>query len=272
MVNAFLESLLPRPARDPRLEATTTTTTDAVLETCRLEDPRALEAAGVARGPGSRRPTSRSPRRNETRSSRTRAVAPPRRVSRASGGGCFPAGLTTRVTTRVVPAPGAARSPRASPSPTPPRRRSTRCSNARVWRTGSPAGPRSRQRRRGRSARRRSGRRRRLPRPTPRPSPPPPVARAAPAATASLTTRDLGRVAAVLGVRPRDVPTALLDGSKPYLPARSSLSWAKPECASLPTNESRETKRPSRRRRESGAGRARTKNEPSEMAERRPRI
>ena len=40
------------------------------------------------------------------------------------------------------------------------------------------------------------------------------------APTASLTTRDLHRVAAVLGVRPRDVPTALRDGSKPYLPTR----------------------------------------------------
>ena len=35
-----------------------------------------------------------------------------------------------------------------------------------------------------------------------------------------LTARDLGRVAAVLGVRPRDVPAAIRDRSKPYLPSR----------------------------------------------------
>ena len=35
-----------------------------------------------------------------------------------------------------------------------------------------------------------------------------------------LTARDLGRVAAVLGVRTRDVPAAIRDRSKPYLPSR----------------------------------------------------
>ena len=50
MVNAFLESLLPDSARDPRaLEATTTTTTDAVLETCRLEGPPRARGSPAAR-------------------------------------------------------------------------------------------------------------------------------------------------------------------------------------------------------------------------------
>jgi hypothetical protein len=38
--------------------------------------------------------------------------------------------------------------------------------------------------------------------------------------TSGLTARDLGRVAAVLGVRTRDVPAAIRDRSKPYLPSR----------------------------------------------------
>ena len=53
MVNAFLESLLPDSARDPRaLEATTTTTTDAVLETCRLEGPPRARGSPAARVAG----------------------------------------------------------------------------------------------------------------------------------------------------------------------------------------------------------------------------
>lgn len=50
MVNAFVESLLPDSARDPRpLEATTTTD---VLETCRLEGPPRARGSPAARVAG----------------------------------------------------------------------------------------------------------------------------------------------------------------------------------------------------------------------------
>lgn len=217
MVNAFLESLLPDSARDPpRLEATTTTTTDAVLETCRLEGPPRARGCVAGFAP-SHEQISAQERDALVADPRGRAAAA--RLARQRG--VLPAGLTTRVTTRVVPAPGdAAFAARVSvtyateaeihsllqrarlahgQSRGPPLRvndedeatddeaeedaDSSADSSAE---SSSSGGPRANR----------------------------------PAATASLTTRDLGRVAAVLGVRPRDVPTALLDGSKPYLPAR----------------------------------------------------
>ena len=177
-------------------------------------DPRALEARRPRASPGSRRPTSRSPRRNETRSSRTRAVAPPRRVSRASGGGCSRrarheghhprrgSAETRRVRrARLRHLRRRGGDPLAAP---------TRASGARAV----PRAPAPRRRRRGRSADPESSAE------SSTESSSSGAPRAAPAATASLTTRDLGRVAAVLGVRPSDVPTALRDGSKPYLPTR----------------------------------------------------
>ena len=103
MVNAFVESLLPDSARDPRpLEATTTTD---VLETCRLEGPpraRGSPAARVAGFAPSHEQISAQERDALVADPRGRAAAA--RLARQRRG-VLPVGLTTRVTTRVVAAP-----------------------------------------------------------------------------------------------------------------------------------------------------------------------
>ena len=243
---AFVESFLPDSARDPRaLEATTTTD---VLETCgssRTPARSRLAAARVAGFAPSHEQISAQERDAMVADPRGRAAAA--RLAR----GCFPSGSPR----------GSQPAPRGSAE-----RRRVRCARLRHLRrrggdplaaptraSGARAVPRApaqRQRRR-----RRSDRRRRLVRVLgrvlllrrPRVAPP----------TASLTTRDLHRVAAVLGVRPRDVPTALRDGS-PYLPTRFvALLGRTRVCEFFATNKQR--RRPAKKRKR--AGRARTKNE-----------
>lgn len=212
MVNAFVESLLPDSARDPRpLEATTTTD---VLETCRLEGPpraRGSPAARVAGFAPSLEQISAQERDALVADPRGRAAA--LGTGGASRRGVLPVGLTTRVTTRVVAAPrdaafaarvsvtyaaeaeihsllqrarlahGQSRGPPLSVNDEDDEATDADASTESSAESSSSGAPRV-------------------------------------APTASLTTRDLHRVAAVLGVRPRDVPTALRDGSKPYLPTR----------------------------------------------------
>lgn len=235
MVNAFVESLLPDSARDPRaLEATTTTD---VLETCRLEGPpraRGSPAARVAGFAPSHEQISAQERDAMVADPRGRAAAA--RLAR----GVLPVGLTTRVTTRVVAAPrdaafaarvsvtyaaeaeihsllqrarlahGQSRGPPLSVNDEDAEATDADASSESSAESSSSGAPRV-------------------------------------APTASLTTRDLHRVAAVLGVRPRDVPTALRDGSKPYLPTRFvALLGRTRVCEFFATNK--QTERPAKKR------------------------
>ena len=216
MVNAFLESLLPDSARDPRaLEATTTTTTDAVLETCRLEGPpraRGSPAARVAGFAPSHEQISAQERDALVADPRGRAAAA--RVARQRWG-VLPVGLATRVTTRVVAAPRhAAFAARVSVTYAAEAEIHSLLQRARLAH-GQSRGPPLRVDDEEDEAQDPESSAESSTKSSSSGAP-----RAAPAATASLTTRDLGRVAAVLGVRPSDVPTALRDGSKPYLPTR----------------------------------------------------
>ncbi len=216
MVNAFLESLLPDSARDPRaLEATTTTTTDAVLETCRLEGPPRARGSPAARVAGF------APSHEQVSAQeRDALVADPRggaaaaRLARQRWG-VLPVGLATRVTTRVVTAPRHATfAARVSVTYAAEAEIHSLLQRARLAH-GQSRGPPLRVDDEEDEAQDPESSAESSTESSSSGAP-----RAAPAATASLTTRDLGRVAAILGVRPSDVPTALRDGSKPYLPTR----------------------------------------------------
>ena len=213
MVNAFVESLLPDSARDPRpLEATTTTD---VLETCRLEGPpraRGSPAARVAGFAPSHEQISAQERDALVADPRARAAAA--RLARQRWG-VLPVGLATRVTTRVVAAPRhAAFAARVSVTYAAEAEIHSLLQRARLAH-GQSRGPPLRVDDEEDEAQDPESSAESSTESSSSGAP-----RAAPAATASLTTRDLGRVAAVLGVRPSDVPTALRDGSKPYLPTR----------------------------------------------------
>jgi len=213
MVNAFVESLLPDSARDPRpLEATTTTD---VLENCRLEGPpraRGSPAARVAGFAPSLEQISAQERDALVADPRGRAAAA--RLERQRRG-VLPVGLNTRVTTRVVAAPrDAAFAARVSVTYAAEAEIHSLLQRARLAHGQSRGPPLSvndedDEATDADSSSESSAESSSSGALTPGVRP-----------TASLTTRDLHRVAAVLGVRPRDVPTALRDGSKPYLPTR----------------------------------------------------
>ena len=212
MVNAFVESLLPDSARDPRpLEATTTTD---VLETCRLEGPpraRGSPAARVAGFAPSHEQISAQERDALVADPRGRAAAA--RLARQRRG-VLPVGLTTRVTTRVVAAPrDAAFAARVSVTYAAEAEIHSLLQRARLAHGQSRGPPLSVNDEDDEATDDADASTESSAESSSSGAP-----RVAP--TASLTTRDLHRVAAVLGVRPRDVLTALRDGSKPYLPTR----------------------------------------------------
>ena len=205
MANAILASFLPDTARGTPSESTAPDGKDTVDVTTLLE--------GAALGAPSMPSTARiSAQESADLEAHPDGVATANRV--ATRGGVLPTGVTTRVTTRVVPAPEhASFAARVSVTYANEAEIHALIQRARLAH-GESRGP--------------------------------PLRAAADEAAYShsdsdsdtsaessshadaevrrnpsgLTARDLGRVAAVLGVRTRDVPAAIRDRSKPYLPSR----------------------------------------------------